>query len=253
MRSAPETLEGWYALHDLRKVDWEAWKRLSPGQRDDAVKELVAFFTSCQKVEDSPEGSSAVYSVLGHKGDLLILHFRPTLRDLRDLELAFDKTRLAGVTRQTTSFVSVVELSRHGESARGGEGTPSAEAQAYLQRRLKPRIPDTSHVCFYPMNKKREGEDNWFMLPQERRAELMAAHGATGRKYAGLVTQVITGAMGLDDWEWGVTLFADDPLQFKKLVYEMRFDEVSARYAVFGPFYVGLRLQPEDLPEYLGV
>jgi chlorite dismutase len=107
-------------------------------------------------------------------------------------------------------------------------------------------------VCFYPMSKKREGADNWYMLDSSSRAELMRAHGSTGRRYAGKVTQIVTGSTGLDDWEWGVTLFADDPLTFKKLVYEMRFDEVSARYAEFGPFFVGRRLMPGDLGRVLG-
>jgi chlorite dismutase len=126
------------------------------------------------------------------------------------------------------------------------------ENSPYIQGRLYPKIPDHSeYVCFYPMSKRRDGEDNWYMLDGEARAELMRAHGRTGRNYAGKVSQIVTGSAGLDDWEWGVTLFSDDPLQFKKLVYEMRFDEVSARYADFGPFYVGKRLSPDELAGWL--
>jgi chlorite dismutase len=102
------------------------------------------------------------------------------------------------------------------------------------------------------MNKKRDGPDNWYSLEAPERGELMRAHGRTGRRYAGKVSQIVTGSIGLDDWEWGVTLFADDPIQFKKLIYEMRFDEVSARFAEFGPFYVGRRLRAEDLRRWLG-
>jgi chlorite dismutase len=102
------------------------------------------------------------------------------------------------------------------------------------------------------MSKKREGSENWYSLSADQRADLMRAHGRTGRRYAGKVSQIVTGSIGLDDWEWGVTLFSDDPLQFKRLVYEMRFDEVSARFAEFGPFYVGRRLRPDDVASYVG-
>jgi hydrogen peroxide-dependent heme synthase len=101
------------------------------------------------------------------------------------------------------------------------------------------------------MNKKRDGEDNWYMLSMEDRREMMKSHGMIGRSYAGKVRQIITGSVGLDDWEWGVTLFGEDPLQFKKLVYEMRFDEASARFGEFGPFYVGNYLTQEDLSALL--
>ena len=101
------------------------------------------------------------------------------------------------------------------------------------------------------MSKKREGEDNWYWLDYERRRELMRDHGAIGRSFADRVTQVISGSTGLDDWEWGVTLFSDDPVNFKKIVYEMRFDEASARFGLFGPFYVGIRMEPAALVDWL--
>jgi chlorite dismutase len=102
------------------------------------------------------------------------------------------------------------------------------------------------------MNKTRGEQVNWYMLPMEERRAMMRSHGTIGHKYAGIVQQMITGSVGYDDWEWGVTLFADDPLQFKKLVYEMRFDEVSARYAQFGPFMIGVRARPAELEGLLG-
>lgn len=252
MGYAPETLEGWYALHDIRRIDWTAWKELPAARRESAVAEAATFFAAAERVEDAAEGSSALYSVLGHKGDLLILHFRPTLDALHALEQRLARLALARYLIPASSFVSVVELSQHGAAAReDGGGTPAPEVQAYLERRLKPAVPGMKYVCFYPMNKRRGEHVNWFTLAAAERAELMKAHGSTGRKYAGKVVQVITGAMGLDDWEWGVTLFADDPLQFKKLVYEMRFDEVSAKYAEFGSFFVGKRLEASALPPYL--
>jgi chlorite dismutase len=187
--------------------------------------------------------------VLGHKGDLLLLHFRRTVDELAELEAAVDAAPLAPYLVRSASFLSVVELSLYGASE---EVRRDPLAQPWLRRRLYPAIPERRYLCFYPMSRKREGGDNWYLLPFERRRELMEAHGETGRRYADRVTQVITGAVGLDDWEWGVTLWADDPLAFKKLIYEMRFDEVSARYALFGPFYVGIRLDLEDLERAFG-
>ena len=117
----------------------------------------------------------------------------------------------------------------------------SASAQA-MRPRLYPKIPDSRYLCFYPMDRKRGEDKNWYTLPIEERQRQMEEHGMVGRRYAGKVQQIITGSIGFDDWEWGVDLFAPDPLVFKKLIYEMRFDEVSAVYALFGQFFVGVRL-----------
>jgi len=117
--------------------------------------------------------------------------------------------------------------------------------------RLFTEIPRRRHVCFYPMNKRRGETKNWYTVPFEKRAAMMREHGFIGRAYSGKVTQIISGSIGLDDWEWGVDLFADDPLVFKKLIYEMRFDEASADYAEFGPFYVGLQFSARHLPGFL--
>jgi len=126
------------------------------------------------------------------------------------------------------------------------------EAQrAKMSGRLFAKIPDRPYVCFYPMNKRRAGADNWYSLPIEERQRLMHEHGLIGRRYAGRVTQVISGSIGFDDWEWGVDLFADDPLVFKHLVYEMRFDESSARFGEFGQFFVGIRVKPAAMRQVL--
>jgi chlorite dismutase len=114
-------------------------------------------------------------------------------------------------------------------------------------KRLYPELPrEMPYVCFYPMSKRRDAGQNWYGLTLDERSRLMHAHGITGRRYAGRVQQVITGAIGLDAWEWGVTLFAADPLEFKRLVTDMRFDEVSAKYAEFGEFYVGKVVEPAN-------
>jgi chlorite dismutase len=247
--TAPETLDGWFAFHDLRRLDRPAWNDLSQPDRHKAVSEAAGLLASFEEVDDAPEGHSVTYAVLGHKADVLVIHLRPDLHQLHELDRAFDNTTLASHTIRTFSYVSVVEVSRHGAP----EGTSeNIEESPYIQARLRPEIPAYSrYVCFYPMSKKRQGLDNWYSLSNSERGDLMRVHGRTGRRYAGKVGQIVTGSTGLDDWEWGVTLFADDPLQFKKLVYEMRFDEVTARYGEFGPFYVGERLVPADLGRYL--
>jgi peroxiredoxin len=248
--TVPETLDGWFALHDLRRFDRNAWSQLPKAQRERAVNEAVDLLASFERVDDASGGHSVTFSVVGHKSDILMLHLRPELGDLHELERAFDTTTLGSYSTRTYSYLSVTEVSRHGSPEGAAE---NIEASPYVQARLYPEIPLASgYVCFYPMSKKRAGRDNWYVLSGSERAELMRAHGRTGRKYAGKVAQIVTGSMGLDDWEWGVTLFSDDPLEFKKIVYEMRFDEVSARFADFGPFIVGRRLLPDNLGRCLG-
>lgn len=244
---AHRTLEGWYALHEVRSIDWDRWKAYSAEEQAAIVEEAEAFFARAAAVHDAQEGSSAVYTLLGHKGDLMVLHLRPNPQDLLQLELEFAQTRLAGVSKRSYSFVSVTELGQY----TAGERTRTPEEEAFIQRRLKPQIPDHPYISFYPMSKKRDGSDNWYTLPLEKRRSLMYGHGLIGRAYRGEVQQMITGAMGFDDWEWGVTLFAVDALPIKKIVQEMRFDEASARYALFGPFYFGMRLEPGKLAAYM--
>ena len=154
----------------------------------------------------------------------------------------------AAFTIPVYSYVSIVELSSY--LAKPGVD-PSEDPE--IQARLKPILPKSKHICFYPMNKRRDGNDNWYMLPAEDRKTMMRSHGMIGRTYAGKVKQIITGSVGLDDWEWGVTLFSDDPLHFKKLVYEMRFDEVSARFGEFGDFYVGNLLTPDKFAKLIQI
>lgn len=175
-----------------------------------------------------------------------MMHLRETLEDLKAVENAFNKTTFAQYTTKAYSYVSVVELSNY----LGKEGEDPMQNPDIVAR-LKPVLPRRQYICFYPMNKKRELNDNWYMLSMDERRTMMRSHGMIGRSYAGKVKQIITGSVGFDDWEWGVTLFADDALQFKKLVYEMRFDEVSARYGEFGSFYVGSLLNESTLEEML--
>lgn len=248
MSEALQTLEGWYIHHDFRTIDWALWKELTPNERQAALEEWSALSKKWAATETAHEGSSGVFTILGHKADVVFMHLRPTLEELNEIETEFNKTNLADVMTPSYSYISVTELSNYVAS-----NDVDPETDPYIQKRLKPIIPDFKHICFYPMNKRRDGADNWYMLSMEERREMMKSHGLIGRKYAGQVLQVISGSIGFDDSEWGVTLFADDPLVYKKLIYEMRFDEVSARFSDFGQFLVGNRLQDEQLPDYMSL
>lgn len=248
MSEAVQTLEGWYALHDFRAIDWNAWKRLSPEERATAEDELYTLLAQWNEVEQQKTGSTAFYTIVGQKADIVFMHLRETLDELNELETAFNKTTFAQYTIPVYSYVSVVELSSY--MAKPGTD-PMQDPE--IMARLKPILPKAKHICFYPMNKRRSGDDNWYMLSMEERRGFMRSHGMIGRSYAGRVKQIITGSVGLDDWEWGVTLFSDDPLTFKKLVYEMRFDEASARFGEFGAFYVGNLLDADKCRSLLRV
>lgn len=248
MSEAVHTIEGWYALHDFRTIDWQGWKTLSASERQTALNELFQLMEGWDAKEAEKGGSYGIYSIAGQKADLLFIHMRPTLAELNEIKNQFNKTQFAEFLLPAYSYVSVVELS-------GYVGGPDVDPNTdpYIQSRLKPTLSKTKHVCFYPMNKKRDGADNWYMLSMEERRDMMRSHGLIGRNYAGKVQQIITGSVGFDDWEWGVTLYADDPLQFKKLVYEMRFDEVSARFGEFGSFFVGVGLPKENIEAFMSI
>jgi peroxiredoxin len=230
MSEVAVTLEGWYALHDFRSLDWSAWRHASEDDRKEAQIELVEWLKKSEAVHEHKTGSLALYTIVGQKADFVMMHLRETLEELNELETEFNKLLFAAYTYPAFSYVSVVELSNYVNQT-GADPMENPEIIA----RLKPALPRTNHICFYPMNKKREGNDNWYSLIIDDRKTMMRKHGM----------------IGFDDWEWGVTLFADDALQFKKLVYEMRFDEVSARFGEFGEFFVGNLLSLEKLDRML--
>lgn len=246
MSEATQTIEGWYALHDFRHVDWLAWRQASETERKQALAELQQLMQQWSAAEADKTGSTAVYSIVGQKADFVFMHLRETLEELNELETRLNKSAFGQYLLPAYSYVSIVELSSY--LAKPGVD-PYEDPQ--LSVRLKPILPKSKHICFYPMNKKRDGQDNWYMLDMKERARMMRSHGEIGRKYAGKVRQIITGSVGLDDWEWGVMLFSDDALQFKKLVYEIRFDEVSARFGEFGEFYVGNYADHEKIAKLL--
>ena len=176
----------------------------------------------------------------------MLWFLRPDVKQLNALENEFNKLDISDFLIPTYSYVSIVELSNY----LAGDSNEDPYENPHVKARLYPEVPRSEYVCFYPMDKRRDGEDNWYMLDMDHRRSLMRSHGLIGRSYAGKVKQFITGSVGLDDYEWGVTLFSDDMLQFKKLIYEMRFDEVSARYGDFGAFYVGNILSIDELDTF---
>ncbi|GKW45472.1 MULTISPECIES: hydrogen peroxide-dependent heme synthase [unclassified Planococcus (in: firmicutes)] len=249
MNEAAITLDGWYVLHDFRSMDWVSWKMLTDEERQFAIDEFQAFMDKVNQADENKTGAHALYSIVGQKADLMLMLLRETMDELRELETEYNKLTLIAYTVPTYSYVSVVELSNY----LAGKSDEDPYQNPHVRARLYPELQRSQYICFYPMDKRREGDDNWYMLPMDTRKELMLSHGKIGRSYAGKVKQIISGSVGFDDYEWGVTLFADDVLQFKKLIYEMRFDEVSARYAEFGSFYVGTRLDADRTAKFLEV
>jgi peroxiredoxin len=264
----PLTLEGSSALHQFFRFDWKAWRACAAGERKRIAAEAAAVLGTLEKAADG-KIHTALFSQLGHKGDLVMVHFRDSLEALNQVELDLAQTELYGFLDQRHSYVSVVELGLYestrktyeAASAKGFEQfSPEwkAEVEASLARgaaamapRLWPGVPDTKYLCFYPMDRKRDEVKNWYMVPFTERQRMMHEHGLIGRRYGDVVKQIISGSIGYDDWEWGVDLFADDPVVFKKLIYEMRFDEVSAEYALFGQFFISVRMQIEKLAGWL--
>src|SRR3982751_2062494 len=269
----PATLEGWYALHQVFRIQSRS---VTKGRLDALLKtarislgDAPAARPKGKKRDAKNQGAgwSCVVRLIGSASDVMIVHFRESLDAIRAAQDVVDATGLAKVLIPVYSFLSVTEagvyhltadLARQAV-ARGGTVGDEAYSQAladrsaveqesaHVRRRLYPERPaDMPYICFYPMSKRRDAEQNWYTLSLDERSRLMQSHGLTGRRYAGKVQQEITGGIGLDAWEWGVTLFARDPLDFKKLVTDMRFDEVSAKYAEFGDFYVGRIIPAEE-------
>jgi hydrogen peroxide-dependent heme synthase len=252
----PLTIEGYSVLHQMMRFRWSAWRPLRAAHKKAIVDEAAKLLS---KMEQSTSGQSALYSLIGHKGDLMFVHFRSSFDELNRAEMQLSGLRLSDYLEPASSYLSVIELGLyessvktyrelaeqgiepHSEEWKRAANETLARQKEAMRPRLFPEIPKSRYISFYPMDRRRGEDKNWYTLPIEERARQMNEHGLVGRRYAGEVRQIITGSIGFDDWEWGVDLFADDPLVFKKLIYEMRFDEVSAVYAQFGHFYVGVR------------
>jgi chlorite dismutase len=266
----PLTLEGSALLHQFFRFDWKSWRGCAPGERQEVVTEAADALRALEHSAPDAPVRTALYSELGHKGDLIFVHFRGSFEELNQVELDLAQTRFFDYLTPTHSYVSVVELGLYESSRKTYEAAAAkgfephsaewnAEIAGSLQRgaeamkpRLFPAVPDAKFLCFYPMDRRRGEQVNWYTVSFAERQRMMHDHGMIGRRYGDQVKQIISGSIGMDDWEWGVDLFADDPVVFKKLIYEMRFDEVSAVYGLFGQFYLGVRLEIGRLGSWLG-
>jgi chlorite dismutase len=256
-------------LHQFFRFDWKAWRGCTEGERNKIAAEGVAALQRLErKALDGPV-QTGLFSQLGHKGDLVLIHFRESLEALNQVELDLAQTELYDFLEVRHSYVSVVELGLYESTRKSYEAAAEkgleqhspecrAEIAATLERqtaamapRLFPAVPEAKYLSFYPMDRKRGEQVNWYSVPFAERQRMMHEHGLIGRRYGDQVKQIISGSIGMDDWEWGVDLFADDPVVFKKLIYEMRFDEVSAVYALFGQFFISVRLPIERLQGWL--
>ncbi|HET8890557.1 MAG TPA: chlorite dismutase family protein, partial [Candidatus Angelobacter sp.] len=221
LHAVPLTIEGSSVLHQMFRFRWTEWRKLSPAQQHEIAAEASA---ALLKMENDVAGQTAVFSLLGHKGDLLVVHFRNSFDQLKAAELAISRLRLSDYLEQTTSYLSVVELGLYESSVKlyrdlrekgidphspewnaAIEDTIKRQTEA-MRPRLFPQIPPNRYICFYPMDRRRGEDKNWYSLPIEERQRQMEEHGLVGRRYAGTVRQIITGSIGFDDWEWGVDL-----------------------------------------------
>lgn len=255
---------GWHFLHVFYRVDRAALAGLSSRAAEEGAEQFArALDRSAPGAPDQVQ----CFAVPGHKADFGVMMAGSDLKAVHNVQLAIQAGALGPVLKPTYSFYSITEVSEYVPDAaeyarilRDREGLDpesnvyKTKVAAYADRlepmnrqRLYPEFPDWPCLCFYPMSKMRQGEQNWYTLPFEQRSELMSQHGRSGMKFAGKVSQLITASTGLDDWEWGVTLWARNPTFLKDIVYTMRFDESSARYALFGPFYFGYILPPGEL------
>ncbi len=263
--AVPLTIEGAWVLHQMFRIDRSRWNAIETLRRRQMLRE---FASDLRHMQENADGQTAAFAMVG-KGDLMMVYFRETLAELQEAQRDFGNLDLAGYLQPVGDYTSVVELGLYESSVKTFKAltekglaphtedwdaaikeTLARQAEA-MAPRLYPAIPDRKYICFYPMDRLRGEQNNWFTVPIEERARMMHEHGMVGRRYADSVKQIITGSIGTDDWEWGVDLFADDPTVFKRLIYEMRFDEVSAVYAKFGKFFVGVQCKPEDVEKSL--
>jgi chlorite dismutase len=268
MLPAVKLNQGIHVMHLFLRVNRVRWNQLAP---DESGRARAGLESVCGANAAASNPRLTTYATVGAKADLAFMMLASELGQVaqihRDIEAAFPP----GTLEHVYSYLSVTELSEYTTTEEENRQMlvqqekldPGSEAfgrrleelkkrrTEYEHYRLYPELPDWEVMGFYPMSKRRSGADNWYSLDFAARKQLMGGHARVGRKFAGRVSQLITGSTGLDDWEWGVTLMAHQVDSLKEIVYEMRFDEVSARYGEFGPFYINLRLSPEQIWDHL--
>ena len=264
-----EPIEGWHCAHLYYQFDRAA---LAAMDGDELAQGRSEFISALNPESDTAPARVQTSIVSGQKGDFGLMVMDPDPLKIDAVKQALAASRLGLALAPTYSFISVTEISEYVPSVEQyakklvtegeEEGSPAYEAKvnAYSQRlpmmnrqRLTPDFPEWPVTCFYPMNKKRKVVENWFLLPFSQRNAMMAEHAKSGMQFAGRVQQLITVGLGLDDWEWGVTLWAKNPQYLTEIVYKMRFDEASARYAEFGPFLTSYPCSAEAMLEHCRV
>jgi chlorite dismutase len=256
--------QGWHCLHLFYRIEFGQWQLLTEEEQRAAKTRLSSLVQEVRAIENT---QLLTLSVVTPKADLGFMLITPDLHVANRIEKQLGLSLGADVLGPVYSYLSLTEeseyrtgaeeyaavLEHEQKIARSSDEFETAMAafdermKHYRHERVYPTLPDWPVVSFYNMSKRRGGERNWYALPFEDRRKLMLGHGAVGRQYAGKVRQLITGSTGLDDAEWGVTLFARDTFQIKSIVYQMRFDPVSAEYADFGEFYIALQLPLDEL------
>ncbi len=263
----PATLvpeSGWHVLHLFYRIERAVLAQLSDSAREEGRAEMARVLDL-----DANNGveQGHCFATPGHKSDFGLMLAGTDLKAIHQVQIGLQASNLGPALIPSYSFYSVTEVSEYVptvdqyatilQEREGMDPESSAfttKVNAYEKRlgpmnrqRLTPEFPDWPCLCFYPMSKMRQAEQNWYLLPFEPRTQMMAEHGRSGMKFAGKVTQLITASTGLDNWEWGVTLWARNPVYLKEIVYGMRFDESSAKYALFGDFYFGYILPADEL------
>ncbi len=266
---SPRLTEGWHCLHLYYRLSQPFLQQLSDAQRGQGREQLMHILDP-----QRPGAPARIQTSLvsGHRADLGLMILDPDPLVIDSVRQSIRASALGTALEPAFSFVSLTEVSeyhatpeQYAERLKAEGNDPAgpafaAKLKAYSdrevlmrQQRLYPDFPDWPVLSFYPMNKIRHPQANWYTLPFSKRMELMAEHGKSGMKFGGRVTQLITAATGFDDWEWGVTLWGRTPEFIKEIVYTMRFDEASARYAEFGPFYVSYIVPPAEACRHLGL
>lgn len=260
---------GWHCLHLYYQVNQHALAMISAADRSAGAAELIEILNPVRSGAPIRLLTSAV---VGHKADLAILAMDESPLVLDSLRHAIRTSKLGTALTLAYSYVSITEISeyvptveQYGERLKSEGNDPATPAYAaklkmYEERevvmrkqRLFPDFPEWPVLCFYPMNKSRQPHANWYAEPFSHRMDMMTEHGRSGMKFGGRVMQVITASTGLDDWEWGVTLWGREPAFIKEIVYTMRFDEASANYGEFGPFYLSYIMSPADTLKHLQI
>jgi chlorite dismutase len=254
--------EGWHCLHLFYRIEHGQWQLLSREEQTAAKTNLTRIV---QEIRATDSTQLVTLSIVTPKADLGFMLITPDLHNANKIDKQLSLSLGPDVLTPVYSYLSLTEESEYITSEEeytqtldsGTTNDPAKLSEAlatfrermkhYRQERVYPTLPDWPVVCFYNMSKRRGEQRNWYALSYEERRKLMKGHAAVGREFAGKVKQLITGSTGLDDAEWGVTLFARDTFQIKAIVYKMRFDQVSAEYAEFGEFFIGIQLPLDEL------